>query len=392
MSILNKLNDLFIDSKTDLLVNKRIILRVDYNVPIKNNKVVDPTRIINSLKTINFLIEKNNDIILLTHLGRPKTEEDKLKYTTKTIFNFIKENNLFNCNNFEFIEDINIKIDYKGRNIYLVENIRFFNGETKNDLELAKKFANLGDIFVNDAFGSLHRVHSSVAGISNYLPTYFGLLVKEEILNLSKLLTPKRPYLIILGGAKVSDKLNLIKNLLTKCDKMVITGAACLTLYKSLNFNIGKSFFEETDVSNILNNNLIILPTEFIVVDNIDNPSYKIKKNIKDIGDNDIIVDALINEDIRKAILDSNTIFWNGPSGIFEKGYNEGSIEIAKLLSESNAFKVIGGGDTVNFINSTVEYKNKIDFISTGGGATLEFLEKETLDAIEYILKLKTTI
>lgn len=392
MSILNKLNDLFIDSKTDLLVNKRIILRVDYNVPIKNNKVVDPTRIINSLKTINFLIEKNNDIILLTHLGRPKTEEDKLKYTTKTIFNFIKENNLFNCNNFEFIEDINIKIDYKGRNIYLVENVRFFNGETKNDLELAKKFANLGDIFVNDAFGSLHRVHSSVAGISNYLPTYFGLLVKEEILNLSKLLTPKRPYLIILGGAKVSDKLNLIKNLLTKCDKMVITGAACLTLYKSLNFNIGKSFFEETDVSNILNNNLIILPTEFIVVDNIDNPSYKIKKNIKDIGDNDIIVDALINEDIRKAILDSNTIFWNGPSGIFEKGYNEGSIEIAKLLSESNAFKVIGGGDTVNFINSTVEYKNKIDFISTGGGANLEFLEKETLDAIEYILKLKTTI
>lgn len=134
------------------------------------------------------------------------------------------------------------------------------------------------------------------------------------------------------------------------------------------------------------------MPTEFIVVDNIDNPSYKIKKNIKDIGDNDIIVDALINEDIRKAILDSNTIFWNGPSGIFEKGYNEGSIEIAKLLSESNAFKVIGGGDTVNFINSTVEYKNKIDFISTGGGATLEFLEKETLDAIEYILKLKTTI
>ncbi len=392
MSILSKLNDLFIDTKTDLLVNKRIILRVDYNVPIKNNKVVDPTRIINSLKTINFLIEKNNDIILLTHLGRPKTEEDKLKYTTKTIFNFIKENNLFNCNNFEFIEDINIKIDYKGRNIYLVENVRFFNGETKNDLELAKKFANLGDIFVNDAFGSLHRVHSSVAGISNYLPTYFGLLVKEEILNLSKLLTPKRPYLIILGGAKVSDKLNLIKNLLTKCDKMVITGAACLTLYKSLNFNIGKSFFEETDVSNILNNNLIILPTEFIVVDNIDNPSYKIKKNIKDIGDNDIIVDALINEDIRKAILDSNTIFWNGPSGIFEKGYNEGSIEIAKLLSESNAFKVIGGGDTVNFINSTVEYKNKIDFISTGGGATLEFLEKETLDAIEYILKLKTTI
>lgn len=392
MKLLNKLNDLFIDSKTDLLVNKRIILRVDYNVPIKNNKVVDPTRIINSLKTINFLIEKNNDIILLTHLGRPKTEEDKLKYTTKTIFNFIKENNLFNCNNFEFIEDINIKIDYKGRNIYLVENVRFFNGETKNDLELAKKFANLGDIFVNDAFGSLHRVHSSVAGISNYLPTYFGLLVKEEILNLSKLLTPKRPYLIILGGAKVSDKLNLIKNLLTKCDKMVITGAACLTLYKSLNFNIGKSFFEETDVSNILNNNLIILPTEFIVVDNIDNPSYKIKKNIKDIGDNDIIVDALINEDIRKAILDSNTIFWNGPSGIFEKGYNEGSIEIAKLLSESNAFKVIGGGDTVNFINSTVEYKNKIDFISTGGGATLEFLEKETLDAIEYILKLKTTI
>ncbi len=391
MSILNKLNEFFIDNNENLLANKRIILRVDYNVPIKNNKVIDPTRIINSLKTINFLLERNNDIILLTHLGRPKTEEDKLKYTTKTIFNFIKENNLFNCSNFEFIEDINLKIDYKGRNIYLVENVRFFNGETKNDLDLSKKFANLGDIFVNDAFGSLHRVHSSVAGISTYLPTYFGLLVKEEILNLSKLLTPEKPYLIILGGAKVSDKLNLIKNLLKKCDKMVITGAACLTLYKALNFNIGNSFFEETDLSNILNNNSIILPTEFIVVDNIDSPSIKTKKNIKEIGDNDIIVDALINEDIKQAILSSKTIFWNGPSGIFEKGYNEGSIEIAKLLSESNSFKVIGGGDTVNFINSILEYKNKIDFISTGGGATLEFLEKETLEAIEYILKLKTT-
>ncbi|MGC8814961.1 MAG: phosphoglycerate kinase [bacterium] len=389
MEILNKLNPLFIDNNP--INNKRVILRVDYNVPIKNNQVADPTRIINSLKTINFLLEKNNDIILLTHLGRPKTEEDKAKYTTKHIFNFIKENNLFNCSNFEFINDINTKIEYKGKNVYLVENVRFFNGETKNDLELAKRFANLGDIFVNDAFGSLHRVHSSTAGISNYLPTYFGLLVKEEILNLSKLLNPAKPYLIILGGAKVSDKLSLINNLLNKCDKMIITGAACLTLYKHLNFNIGNSFFEDIDVSNLVNNNSIILPTEFIVVDNIDNPSYKTKKNIKEIQNNDIAVDALIDENIKQVILNSKTIFWNGPSGIFEKGYNEGSLEIAKTLSESKAFKVIGGGDTVNFINIAKEYKSKIDFISTGGGATLEFLEKETLDAIEYILNQKTT-
>lgn len=388
MDILNKINPLFIDNNP--ITNKRVILRVDYNVPIKNNQVVDQTRIINSLKTINFILEGNNDIILLTHLGRPKTQEDKSKYTTKNLFNFIKENNLFNCSNFEFIDDINVKIEYKGRNIYLLENVRFFKGETENDLGLAKRFANLGDVFINDAFGSLHRVHSSTAGISNYLPTYFGLLVKEEILNLSKLLNPSKPYLIILGGAKVSDKLSLINNLLKKCDKMIITGAACLTLYKYLNFNIGKSFFENLDLSNLVNNNSIILPNEFIVVDKIDNPSYKIKKNIKEIQDNDIIVDALVNEDIKQVILNSKTIFWNGPSGIFEKGYNEGSLEIAKTLSEFKAFKVIGGGDTVNFINTTKDYKSKIDFISTGGGATLEFLEKETLDAIEYILNQKT--
>lgn len=393
MNILNKISPFFIDNNQDLLKNKRVILRVDYNVPIKDNKtVLDSTRIINSLKTINFLLEQNNDIILLTHLGRPKTEEDKQKYTTKIIYNFIKENNLFNCSNFEFIEDIDTQIEYKGKNIYLVENVRFFNGETKNDLGLAKKYANLGDIFVNDAFGSLHRVHSSVAGISNYLPTYFGLLVKEEIINLSKLLNPKRPYLIILGGAKVSDKLNLINNLLNKCDKMIITGAACLTLYKFLNFNIGKSFFEELNVSNLINNSSIILPTEFITTDDINNPNNKSEKNIKEINDNDIIVDALINEEIKNVILNSNTIFWNGPSGIFEKGYNQGSLEIIKTLAESNAFKVIGGGDTVNFINTVPEYKSQIDFISTGGGATLEFLEKETLDALEYILNVKSNI
>jgi len=393
MNILNKISPFFIDNNQDLLKNKRIILRVDYNVPLKDNKtVLDSTRIMNSLKTINFLLKRNNDIILLTHLGRPKTEEDKQKYTIKTIYNFIKENNLFDCSNFEFVEDIDTQIEYKGKNIYLVENVRFFNGETKNNLELARKYANLGDVFVNDAFGSLHRVHSSVAGISNYLPTYFGLLVKEEIINLSKLLTPKRPYLIILGGAKVSDKLNLINNLLNKCDKMIITGAACLTLYKSLNFNIGKSFFEELDVSNLVNNSSVILPTEFIATDDISNPNSKIKKNIKEIGGNDIIVDALINEEIKNVILSSNTIFWNGPAGIFEKGYNQGSFEIIKTLAESNAFKVIGGGDTVNFINTVPEYKSKLDFISTGGGATLEFLEKETLDALEYILNVKSNI
>ncbi|MCX7971900.1 MAG: phosphoglycerate kinase [bacterium] len=372
----------YIDQYKEEIKNKRVLLRVDYNVPIENGKVKDETRIIQSKETIDLLLSMNCDIILLTHLGRPKTEEDKKKYSTKNILDYLNEKNIFGCK-VEFIDNFEKKLNYSGRKVYLFENVRFFEGETKNSLELAKNFSSYGDVFVNDAFGSLHRVHSSVAGISNFLPTYFGLLVKKEIENLSKFFNPMRPFTVILGGAKISDKLGLIKKI--KADNIIICGAMALTIYKKMGKNIGKSLYEDIDVSELLDDRRIVLPDSFVVTDeNFENRSVR---SIEVIEDNMVAVDTVVDEKMVSIIKSSRMVFWNGPVGIFEKGFNEGSLSILEALSYVHGFRVVGGGDTVRFINSVLkqDYSKYVDFVSTGGGATLEFLERETLEAIEYI-------
>lgn len=368
----------YIDQYPNEIRNKRVVLRVDYNVPLDNGKVKDNTRIIESKQTLDYLLNLNCDVVLLTHLGRPKTEEDKQKYTTRHVLNYLNESGILG-RKVEFLD--NFDIHYEGGKIYLFENVRFFEGETKNSLELAKKFASLGDVFVNDAFGSLHRVHSSVAGISNFLPTFFGFLVKKEVENLSKFLNPTSLFIVILGGAKISDKLGLIKNI--KADKIIIGGAMALTIYKGMGKNVGKSLVEDIDVSYFINNPKIILPKSFVVVD--ENYQNERVVDIDNIGDG-IAVDALVDDETVQLIKNSNMVFWNGPMGIFEKGFRKGSELILKGLEECKGFRAIGGGDTVRFINSVENNKKYIDFISTGGGATLEFLEKGTLDAIDYIL------
>lgn len=372
----------YIDQYKEEIKNKRVLLRVDYNVPIENGKVKDETRIIQSKETIDLLLSMNCDIILLTHLGRPKTEEDKKKYSTKNILDYLNEKNIFGCK-VEFIDNFEKKLNYSGRKVYLFENVRFFEGETKNSLELAKNFSSYGDVFVNDAFGSLHRVHSSVAGISNFLPTYFGLLVKREIENLSKFFNPMRPFTVILGGAKISDKLGLIKKI--KADNIIICGAMALTIYKKMGKNIGKSLYEDIDVSELLDDRRIVLPDSFVVTDeNFENRSVR---SIEVIEDNMVAVDTVVDEKMVSIIKSSRMVFWNGPVGIFEKGFNEGSLSILEALSYVQGFRAVGGGDTVRFINSVAkqDYSKYVDFVSTGGGATLEFLERETLEAIEYI-------
>lgn len=376
----------YIDQYKNEIVNKKVILRIDYNVPLQDGKVKDDTRIIESLETINFLLNLNCDIILLTHLGRPKTEEDKKKYTTKILYSYINENKIFNTD-VEFLDNFN-ELVFKGGKIYLFENVRFFEGETKNSLDLAKNFAKLADVFVNDAFGSLHRVHSSVAGISNFLPTFFGFLVKKEIENLTKFTDPKGKFTLILGGAKISDKLGLIKNI--KAHKIFIGGAMALTIYKQMGKNIGKSFYEDIDINDLINNPKIILPNKFVTVD--DNYQNKEIKEIDQVG-NEIIVDVIFDDDQLQDIENSELVFWNGPMGIFEKGFQDGSMlilaSLKKAKEKSRAFVSVGGGDTLSFINKNLskqEIGNYIDFVSTGGGATLEFLEKSTLSAIEYII------
>ncbi|MEN3015177.1 MAG: phosphoglycerate kinase [bacterium] len=371
----------YIDQCPQDLYSKRVVLRVDYNVPIEEGKVKDSTRILESKKTIDYLLNLKCDIILLTHLGRPKTEEDKKKYTTRHVWKYLNESKVLSVE-VDFIENFDRRISYQGGKVYLFENVRFFDGETKNNLELAKKFAEYGDFFVNDAFGSLHRVHSSVAGISEFLPTFFGFLVKHELENLSRFLRPEQPFTLILGGAKISDKLGLIKNI--KAQNVIVGGATCLTIYKNKGKNIGQSFFEEIDTSEI--ELRITMPSDFIVVDqNYQNP---VARNIDHIGDG-IVVDAIPNELILEMIRQSRTIFWNGPMGIFEKGFTQGSLEILRALNQAKGFRGIGGGDTVRFFKEVTksypELSGAIDFISTGGGATLEFLENGTLQAIEYI-------
>lgn len=361
------------------LANKRVIVRVDYNVPIEDGKVKDDTRIVESKQTLEYLLSLNCDIILLTHLGRPKTDQDKQKYTTRTILNYLNETNFFG-RKVNFISNFEESVNYVGGKIYLFENVRFFEGETKNSLSLAKEFSKFGDVFVNDAFGSLHRVHSSVAGISAFLPTFFGFLVKKEIENLSKFLNPDKSFTIILGGAKITDKLGLIKNV--KADKIVIGGAMALSIYRKHGKNIGNSFFEEIeDISYFVGNPKILLPELFVVVDeNYQNPSVK---HIDQISSG-IVVDSILGDDIIDSIVSSGMVFWNGPMGIFEKGFVDGSVKVLESMAKVKGFRAIGGGDTVRFLN---KYKKDdcVDFVSTGGGATLEFLEKGTLDAIEYI-------
>jgi len=377
----------FIDSFVDQIKNKRVLVRVDYNVPLDNGKVKDDTRIIESKETINFLLNLGCDVILLTHLGRPKTLEDKQKYTTKHIFNYLIEKNIFGSD-VSFIDNFDIEINYRGGMVYLFENVRFFDGETKNSLDLARKFAKFGDIFVNDAFGSLHRVHSSVAGISNFLPTFFGFLVKREIESLSKFLNPERPFVVFLGGAKISDKIELIKKI--KADKIYIGGAMATTIYKYKGYNVGKSLYEELDLKELVEDGRIVLPTKFVVVDD-ENMTNAKEVKLEQIVD-EMIVDCLF-EDL-SFVEDSRMVFWNGPMGIFEKGFTKGSENILYSLERSKGFRAIGGGDTVRFINKFAkeDLKKYVDFVSTGGGATLEFLQNGSLAAIDYIQSNKTIV
>ncbi|MCX7759134.1 MAG: phosphoglycerate kinase [bacterium] len=375
------LNLSYFDQNVEDIRNKRVILRVDYNIPIENGEVRDDTRILQSKRTIDFLFDLNCDIILLTHLGRPKTAEDRKKYTTRNILNYLNSKKLFNID-VDFVDNFEKEIHYNGGKIYLFENVRFFEGETKNSLDLAKNFSKYGDVFVNDAFGSLHRVHSSVAGISNFLPTYFGFLVKNEVENLSKFFNPVSPFTVILGGAKISDKLGLIKKI--KADNVIVCGAMALTIYRKMGKNIGRSLFEDVDVADLIGNPRIILPDTFVVVD--EKFEKQSVRTIDDIGDM-VVVDTVMSDKILSTIKGSKMVFWNGPVGIFEKGFEDGSLSILQALAQTDGFRAVGGGDTVRFVNTVLssDYSKSVDFISTGGGATLEFLEKETLEAVEYI-------
>lgn len=363
--------------------SKKVILRCDFNVPIENGKIVDDTRIVKSLKTINYLLEKNCSIILMSHLGRVKTRDDKFKNTLKPVSERLSELTKIKV---KFLpEPVGMDVlksckELKPKEIVLLENTRYCDLpeklESKNDLNLAKYWSCLGDVFVVDAFGSLHRAHASVAGISKYIPTYFGLLVKEEMQNLAPVVDNiKRPFTVFMGGAKVDDKLQYIKDLLPKCDYLLLGGGIANSFLYALGYDIQNSLctndemtLEELRQLHDKYKNKIILPIDFVI-------------------DNEMILDLgtkTINKYVKYFEM-SNTIFVNGTAGKFEESkYAKGTKSLFTFINRSNAIKIAGGGDTLNAINEFNLAKN-FNFLSSGGGASLEYISSGKLEAIEFI-------
>ena len=379
------------------LSNKKILLRLDLNVPLANGRILDTTRIDKILPTLNFLLQQNSKIIILSHVGRPQgkfVNELSLKPISEELQKKLNENVKLISKNVNLIKDKSFFDDYNEK-VIILENIRFYPEEEKNDLNFAKHLASLGDIYVNDAFSCSHRSHASVDKISKYLPSYSGLQMDLEVNALNKITFEiNRPISCIIGGSKISTKINVIKNLVSKFDNIIIVGAMANNIIEYLGYNIGKSIKEQNS-KNIIHEILslskkknckIFYPEDVVVANNIDGePKVKLLSNVKS---NEMILD--IGPDtvkkINRIIDESNTILWNGPAGYFENpNFANGSFEIVKKITENNKnkkiYSVAGGGDTVSLLNK-LDAINNFNFVSTAGGAFLEYLEGNKLPGI----------
>ena len=381
------------------LNGKKVIIRVDFNVPIKDGEILDDNRIKQSLETINYAIDNNAKVILLSHLGRIKTEEDKEKNTLEPVALRLselldKEIVFVTETRGEILEqEIN---NMKNGDVILVENTRYedLDGkkESSNDEELGKYWASLGDIFINDAFGTSHRAHASNVGIASHLPNGIGFLIEKELNTiLPAINNPKRPFTVILGGSKVSDKIGVIENLVNIADYILIGGGMAFTFIKSQGMNIGSSLLDEESIDfckKVLKENpdKIILPIDVITSENIEKPTNVKEIFISDIKDNDIGLDIGHGtiKLFKTYLEESQTIIWNGPVGKFEtEEYEKGTKEICEIIKNKD-ITIIGGGDTASAVIN-LGYKDAFTHISTGGGATLELLEGKKLPGIEII-------
>lgn len=388
----------------DLDVNgKKVLVRVDFNVPLsKENKgeIADDTRIKAALPTIDYLLENNAKVILMSHLGRPKGEANpdfSLKPVADWLDNHYGEKFYFFPSSKVVDEKVKEEVnELKDGEVALLENTRFVAGETKNDEEFSKQLASLADLYVNDAFGTSHRSHSSNVGVASILPSAIGFLIEKEIDVMGKALeAPERPFVSILGGAKVSDKIGVIENLIGKVDTILIGGGMAYTFLKAQGKEIGKSLLEEDKMDLSLeliekakaNNVEILLPIDAVVADEIE---AGVDTEIVDIDNIPADKEALdIGPKTAKLfadkIKDAKTVVWNGPMGVFEiKEFSNGTNEVAEALADSNATTIVGGGDSALAIEMA-GLKDKITHVSTGGGASLEFLEGKDLPGISAI-------
>lgn len=373
------------------LENKKVILRCDLNVTIKDGKIIDTTKIKESLKTINYLLSNNCNIVILSHLGKIKSEEDKNKnslYLVKLELEKLLNKEIYFSKYTRGKDLEQLANNLKQQDILLVENTRFEDYpeklESKCNEDLAKYWASLGDAFVNDAFGTTHRRHASNYGISKYLDTYYGYLIKKEIDGLEPVINPEEAFTVIMGGAKVEDKITIIKNLLKECNYLIVGGGIANTFLKALNYEIGISLYDKAylnEIKTIYNENKdkIILPQTVKTLNN----DIVYTKNISDVKKEDNILDIVLENHYKEALKSSKTIFVNGTLGLYENDlFKEGTEDLLRELTQINGKVIIGGGDALASVN---KLGNKEDyyFISTGGGATLEYIKEKKLLALE---------
>ncbi len=381
------------------LKDKRVVMRVDFNVPIKDGVITDDNRIVQALPSINYVIENGGLLILLSHLGRPKGEPNP-DFSLKPVADYLSKKVNTTVH---FADDCVGEVAVNAVNkasfgeIVVLENVRFHAGETKNDPELSKAFASLGDVFINDAFGSSHRAHCSVAGITDHLqPAAAGYLLEKEIKFLSDSINaPKRPFIAVLGGAKVSDKIGVIRNLVSKVDAIIVGGGMTYTFYKAKGLPIGKSLLEDDKVELAAelmkeaeaNNVKLLLPVDSVVSQEFNNDAP-----LKTVGE-DGIEDGWMALDIGEKsiqlfadeVRNAKTVIWNGPMGVFEmSNFSKGTFAVAEAMAEATkkgAVSIIGGGDSASAIKKA-GLENDVSHVSTGGGASLEYLEGKELPGI----------
>ena len=378
------------------LKGKRVLMRVDFNVPMQDGKVTDDKRIRASLPTIKYVLDQGASLILMSHLGRPKSASDS-EFSLRPVSEVLAS-----------LLDIPVKMapdcvgpevekmakELKPGEVLLLENTRFHEGEEKNDLELAKQLASLGEIFVNDAFGSAHRAHSSTEGVARFLPAVSGFLMEQELEYLGRAVTnPEHPYIAILGGAKISDKIDVVETLLSKADKLIIGGGMANTFLAAQGLNMQDSLVESTSLETAKaimakSGDKLIVPVDAVIGDKFDAEANTQVVDVDKIpaGWRMLDVGPKTLELYKRALDGARLIVWNGPVGVFEMSkFAEGTFALARMLAESGATTVIGGGDSASAVKKAGVAK-QMTHVSTGGGASLEFLEGKELPGVAALM------